>query len=182
MPDGTVMDFTRMPDINIIASYDFKTAPPFDVLLMSGGPGDLYLGEIKDRTIENFIASRFDTTEYILSVCTGAGFLARSGILAGRRATTNKAYWKDFTLQGANITWIPSARWVVDGKVWTSSGVTAGMDMMVSFLRHIYGDPNVVKSVNDFEYAPHVDADWDPFSVIHNVSWHCEIQLSLCNF
>jgi putative intracellular protease/amidase len=46
--------------------------------------------------------------------------------LSGRRATTNKARWDWVTEFGSNITWVPSARWVEDGNVWTSSGVAAG--------------------------------------------------------
>jgi hypothetical protein len=43
------------------------------------------------------------------------------------------------------------------------------MDMMVAFLREVYGDPVVNTSVNNVEYAPHVDPSWDPFSIVHKV-------------
>jgi transcriptional regulator GlxA family with amidase domain len=170
MPDGSIMDTSRVLDTQLIATHDFETAPPLDVLLVSGGLGRLHLDELNDREAENFIASRINTTEYILSVCTGAGFLARAGVLEGLSATTNKAAFASESQLGENVTWIPSARWVHDGKVWTSSGVTAGMDMITAFLRHIYGDPKVNNAINNVEYVPHVDPTWDPFSIIHQVS------------
>ena len=76
--------------------------------------------------VEDFIASRFSELDYVLSVCTGAVSLAKSGVLNGKRATTNKSAWSFGTSSGTNITWVPTARWVEDGKVWTSSGVAAG--------------------------------------------------------
>ena len=163
------MDMSKMIDAQVVATHSFKTAPPLDVLIVPGGIGDLALLEHNDRSIENFVASRFCKTKYVLSVCTGAGFLARAGVLDGRRATATKGLWASVTKYGTNVTWVPSARWVQDGKVWTSSGVSAGMDMMVAFLRHVYGDAVVNKSVNDIEYAPVVDPHWDPYSVIQKV-------------
>ncbi|KAK4195882.1 isonitrile hydratase [Triangularia verruculosa] len=170
--DGMAMDMSKMVDAQIIATHSFETAPPLDILVVPGGVGDMTLQQRNDRSIEDFIASRFNTTEYVLSVCTGAGFLARAGVLDGRRATATKASsgWNRATKHGTNVTWVPSARWVHDGKFWTSSGVSAGMDMMVAFLRHIYGDPKVNNSVNNVEYAPVVDPSWDPYSVVHKVS------------
>ena len=160
-----------MIDTQVVATHSFTTAPPLDVLIVPGGIGEATLLEHNDRAIEDFIAARFESTEYILSVCTGASFLARSGILNGKRATANKAVWKTATAWGENITWVPSARWVEDGKVWTSSGVSAGMDMMVAFLRRVYGDARVNGVVNGAEYLANVDASWDPFSVIHEVGF-----------
>lgn len=168
-PGGMPMDMSKMIDAQIVATHSFETAPPVDVLIVPGGIGDVTLMEQNDRSVEDFVASRFDATDYVLSVCTGAGFLARAGLLDGRRATATKGTWNQVTRHGKNVTWVPSARWVQDGKVWTSSGVSAGMDMMVAFLRHIYGDPVVNKSVNEVEYAPIVDPNWDPYSVIHKV-------------
>lgn len=179
-PDGMPMDMSKMIDAQVVATHSFETAPPLDVLVIPGGLGDLTLIEQNDRAIEDFVASRFDATEYVLSVCTGAGFLARAGVLEGRRATATKGMWEHVTRWGDNVTWVPSARWVQDGKVWTSSGVSAGMDMMVAFLRHLYGDPNVNNWINAVEYVPHVDPTWDPFSVVHNVSYPNHMVLFLC--
>ena len=83
----------------------------------------------KTPTVVNFIKRQEPGTEYILTVCTGSWILSKTGLLSGRKATTNKLFFnhvKEDT-KDLNITWIPKARYVVDGKYWTSSGVTAGM-------------------------------------------------------
>ncbi|CAJ2511898.1 Uu.00g075230.m01.CDS01 [Anthostomella pinea] len=168
-PNGALVDTSPSLDVQAVATHTFASAPPLDVLVVPGGLGVYYLTEIGDTQIEDFIASRFATTEYVLSVCVGSGLLARAGVLAGRRATTNKSAWDTVVKYGRNVTWVPSARWVHDGKLWTSSGVQAGMDMMAAFLRHIYGDPVVSNAVNNDEFVPHVDPDWDPFAVLFDV-------------
>lgn len=109
-----------------MASHSFEDAPPLDVLLVPGGFGNVVLEQRNDTSIEDFIRRRFDQLDYLLSVCTGAMSLAKAGVLNGRRATTNKGAWGSVVRHGENITWVPTARWVEDGKVWSSSGVAAG--------------------------------------------------------
>jgi putative intracellular protease/amidase len=126
-PGGPPVDFGHMLRPNVIATHGFGDAPALDVLLVPGGMGNMALEQAGDKSIENFIARRFNRLDYLLSVCTGAASLANAGVLSGRRATTNKGQWNWVTSHGTGITWVPTARWVQDGKVWTSSGVSAGM-------------------------------------------------------
>ena len=156
-----------------VATHTFENAPLLDVIIVPGGGGLDKFERDNNTQIEEFLRSRYESTQYIMSVCTGAVALAKSGLLSGRRATTNKAayiYVSD-PKHGSDINWVPSARWVVDGKIWTSSGVAAGMDMMYAFLKHLYGEEEWVNYVMDLiEYAPHTDPHWDPFSVVWKVS------------
>lgn len=75
---------------------------------------------------------------HIIIIITGAWFLAKAGILDGKRATTGKFYW-NYTNRWPEVDWQPSARWVVDGKYWTSSGLAAGLDMALRFLWDYFG-------------------------------------------
>jgi putative intracellular protease/amidase len=164
-------DFSNMINPQIVATHTFEDAPHLDVIIVPGGAGYFALAaDVNNTVMEDFLARRSPETDYICSVCIGSVVLARAGLLEGRRATTNKGAWNWATApeHGANITWVPSARWVQDGKIWTSSGVQAGMDMMWAFLAHIYG-PIANAVVNGDEYVPHTNADWDPFSVLMNV-------------
>lgn len=121
-----LMDLGFVLGSTITATHSYKNAPALDILLVPGGAGNRVLAQTNDSWVEDFIASRFDKLEYLLSVCTGSLSLAKSGVLNGRRATTNKKAWSEVITSGTNISWVPSARWTVDGKVWTSSGVAAG--------------------------------------------------------
>jgi putative intracellular protease/amidase len=111
----------------ILATHTFATAPPVDVLLIPGGGGNRVLADNNDTAVEDFVAARYPQLEYLLSVCTGSVSIAKSGLLEGRKATSNKAAWAWVVTHGKNVTWVPSARWVEDGNIWTSSGVSAGM-------------------------------------------------------
>lgn len=119
-----------------------------------------------------FVKARFDDTDYVASVCSGAEILSRAGVLDGRRATANKYRWTSVVQHGPNVSWVPNARWVHDGKVWTSSGVAAGMDMAYALFSWMYGSEKLNTTMNIIELAPHTKADWDPYAVVHKVSRH----------
>lgn len=71
---------------------------------------------------------------------------------------------------GPKTKWVAKARWVVDGNVWTSSGVTAGMDLMNAFVGKVWGE-SVAKTISDgMEYAPNLDPRVDNFAELYNLS------------
>jgi len=128
VPGQPPTDFGYMLQPKLVATHSFRDAPALDVVLVPGGYGPLTLEQNNDTAIEAFLRSRFDSLDYLLSVCTGSAILASSGLLNGRLATTNKRLWGWVTTHGQNVAWIPSARWTQDGKIWTSSGVAAGTE------------------------------------------------------
>ncbi|KMU76795.1 ThiJ/PfpI family protein [Coccidioides immitis RMSCC 3703] len=79
-------------------------------------------------TSSSFIAKAYPRLDYLVAICTGVGLAAKAGVLDGKRATTNKASWGRIVPSGPRVKWERRARWTVDGKLWTSSGVTAGLD------------------------------------------------------
>ncbi len=109
-----------------LATHGFDTAPPLDILFVPGGMGNRVLHEQNDTVVEDFIAARYPALTYLASVCTGSASLAKSGVLNGKRATTNKGAWNFSTEFGEGVQWVASARWTEDGNIWTSSGVAAG--------------------------------------------------------
>jgi len=155
--------------VSIMATHSFTDAPPLDILLVPGGIGNRYLNDTTDTAIEYFVAVHYPSLQYLLSVCTGAATLAKSGVLRGRKATTNKAAWTWATSFGQGIQWMPTARWTEDGNVWTSSEVSAGMDMTYEFVKVLLGQEIAASTINGMEYTPHVDKGWDPYSVVFNV-------------
>jgi len=111
----------------------------FDIFLVPGGPG-ARPDAVPDDVLE-FVKHQTPGAKYILSVCTGSWILAGAGILEGKKATTNKSTFKECKdATSKNINWVAKARWTIDGNIWTSSGVTAGMDMANAFLVHLVGD------------------------------------------
>jgi transcriptional regulator GlxA family with amidase domain len=150
-----------------LPTHTFDNAPELDILLIPGGLG------IRDETVFNdctlFIKKRYSSLKYLLSVCTGSTMIAAAGILDGRKATSNKYAWS-FTTSHTTVDWVKKARWVVDGNIWSSSGVAAGMDMTYAFISTVFS-PDIAKQLaNRMEYEPHTNPEWDPFSELWNVS------------
>ncbi|TCD62795.1 hypothetical protein EIP91_006388 [Steccherinum ochraceum] len=153
-------------------TYDKVLAadPPeqFNILLVPGGFG--IRPNVIPPSLLKFVAHQAPGADYVLSVCTGAWVLAQAGVLGGKRATTNKAVFKvaKAATEGQNITWIPKARWVVDGNFWTSSGVTAGIDMTGAFMEHLVGEDFARKVRNRLEVSVRKQDD-DEFAEVYGL-------------
>ena len=109
----------------VLPTHTFATVPPIDVLLIPGGLGERSpVSELQSAI--DYVERVTPDLQYLLTVCTGAGIAARAGVLDGKFATTNKQAWNGTITRGPKTKWVAKARWVVDGNVWTSSGVQAG--------------------------------------------------------
>jgi len=150
-----------------VAEFGLDNCPPLDLILVPGGFGAM--GVQRHEETLDWLRNRSSEAEITMSVCNGASILAAAGILDGRRATTNKAYWKLATAPGENVQWIKKARWVDDGDVVTSSGVSAGIDMSLHVIARLYGPEAAEKLANMTEYEWHRDSDWDPFAELHGL-------------
>lgn len=133
-----------------------------EVLLLPGGMGTRPLAE--DQNFLDILARQGAKAQYCLSVCTGSALLARCGLLDGRRATSNKKSFAWVKKQGENVCWQPAARWVEDGKFFTSSGISAGMDMALGFVARLYGRQQALAIAKDMEYLWNEDPHRDPFA------------------
>lgn len=134
----------------------------YDMLLIPGGRGTPI--ENARPLVDQWLVEQTSTAELVLTVCTGSGLLARNGLLDGFRATTNKMAFDWVAKFGPKVDWVCKARWVEDGKFFTSSGVSAGMDMALAVIDHLHDRATAERVVTFAEYDWHDDADWDPFS------------------
>ncbi|KAL8678089.1 MAG: hypothetical protein Q9186_005528 [Xanthomendoza sp. 1 TL-2023] len=178
-PISTLTSIPTSPGFtqSVVPTHTLEDAPELDVLLIPGGMG-LFNGgggEEMQRMTE-FIRKIYPSLHSIISVCNGASLLARSGILAGKSATTNKAFFQDVVASGAEvgdgeeaINWVKKARWVDDGKIWTSSGVSAGIDVTLAWMGKVYGEEVAGWVAKGMEYTRHEDAGSDPFAEVHGV-------------
>ena len=148
--------------VRSVADYGYDDAPQLDYILVPGGTGIFPL--LNDVTTQKWLRERADKAELVMSVCNGASLLAASGLLDGHRATTNKMFWKPSTDPGPKVQWVKKARWVDDGKIVTSSGVSAGMDMSLAVIARLYGKNISAWVARVIEYTPHQDPSWDPFA------------------
>lgn len=141
--------------------FDFKTAPELDLLMVPGGIGTFKT--IDDAATLKFIKETSTKGAVLASVCTGSAILAKAGVLKGRKATSNKAFF-DYAKQQGPAEWIESARWVEDGKIITSSGVTAGIDMSLAVIARFFGPEVASMIAKSTEYSWNADPKADPFT------------------
>ena len=144
-----------------IADFDYQTCPALDLILLPGGFGTIQ--ELENQAILSFLKERVPSANVTMSVCSGSWLLAKAGLLDGRRATSNKFYFKMATQQSNRVQWVSEARWVEDGSVFTSSGVSAGMDMSLAVIASLFGEDKAMEIANYTEYVWNKDPDEDPF-------------------
>jgi transcriptional regulator GlxA family with amidase domain len=147
-----------------VADHGLEDCPPLDILLVPGGMGTRR--EVDNAALIAWIARRARHAETTTSVCTGAALLARAGVLDGRRATSNKRAFAWVTEQGPKVDWVRQARWVDDGPVITSSGVSAGIDMALHLIGRIAGGALRDEIAIRMEYQWQDDAAHDPFAKV----------------
>ena len=148
--------------IKLVADYGFHDCPPLDLIMVPGGSGTL--NQLRNNTLLNWLKERSPRAELVTSVCSGAAVLAKAGLLDGRQATTNKQYYSVCTSPGPKVKWVKEARWVDDGTIVTSSGVSAGLDMALHVIARLYGTETAQKIADGTEYIWHTDPHSDPFA------------------
>ncbi|EHK21078.1 uncharacterized protein TRIVIDRAFT_70160 [Trichoderma virens Gv29-8] len=148
---------------SIVPTHTYQDAPnDIEVLLVPGGRGTRDL-EFTQPVVD-FIEATFPNLRFLLTVCTGSSLAARAGVLDGKNATSNKLSFEWVMSQGPNVKWVRQARWVQDGNIWTSSGVSAGIDMIYAFIADQYGEDAATQVATVSEYTRNTDSTNDPFS------------------
>lgn len=132
-----------------------------EIFLIPGGYGTRK--EVDNIPLIQKIAEVSNACKFVFTVCTGTSLLAKTSLLDGRKATSNKKAFSWVVSTGPKVLWNERARWVIDGKYYTSSGVTAGMDMSLGFLEEHYGLELAQRVANDIEYVWIRDKDNDSF-------------------
>lgn len=122
----------------VMAEFSWENAPRLDYLLVPGGMG--VRKEIHRPNLISWIKARSAQADLTLSVCTGAALLAKAHILDGYKATTNQRAFDWVSAQSALVHWIPHVRWVDEGHIVTSAGVSAGIDMSLFVIGKLFGE------------------------------------------
>jgi transcriptional regulator GlxA family with amidase domain len=140
---------TAIGGLRVIPAFAWTDAPPIDVLVVPGGFGTRPL--LKDQPALDWIQSAAARASQVTSVCTGALLLAQTGLLQGKRATT---HWAGLDLLGSidpTIQVERDVRVVHDG-VFTSAGVSAGIDMAFAVVEALCGKAVADETAHYIEY------------------------------
>jgi putative intracellular protease/amidase len=139
--------------LKVSPDYSFANAPAFDVLVVPGGSVD---DVAKDPALLAFIRRRSPKTRQVLSVCTGTFILAAAGLLDGLQATTYTESVRNLATLYPRIHVVSDARWVDNGRIVTSAGLTTGIAAALHIVAKLEG-VDVARSIAlRLEYA------WQP--------------------
>jgi transcriptional regulator GlxA family with amidase domain len=136
---------------SIEADHSFADCPPLDVILVPGGTGTR--SEVDNEKMIEFIRKAGTDADYVVSVCTGAFLLHRAGFLSGKRATTHWGAIADLKALG-DVDVSDSERWVQDGNVITSAGISAGIDMSLHLVAELTDRQTAANVQKMMEYYP----------------------------
>jgi len=142
------------------AQYSFDDAPDLDVLMVPGGIGTLV--EVDNPKMIKFLQQAVLNVAVATSVCTGSALYAKAGLLEGVKATGNKVFF-DYLVSQGPADWQLEARWVESGRFFTSSGVSAGIDMSLAVIGRFFGTDVARLVAQSTEYEWNEDPERDPF-------------------
>jgi transcriptional regulator GlxA family with amidase domain len=136
--------------LSVNPTYTFADCPKPDILLVPGGRGTRR--EMNNQALLDWIRGQFDGLELLLSVCTGALVLAKAGLLDGLSATTHFLAFEELRAVAPNTTLRPEERYVDNGKIILSAGVSAGIDMSLYVVARLHGADKAAETARHIQY------------------------------
>lgn len=142
--------------MKVTPHYTLKDHPKPDIILVPGGS---VFATQNDPEVKKWLNQKSQDAEIVLSVCNGAYILAKAGLLNGLQATTTRSLIDGLANAGSNITVVHNTRYVDNGKVITSGGLSAGMDAALHVVERMHGKERAKRIAYGIEY------DWRPDGV-----------------
>lgn len=146
----TVSPITTTGGMKVIPQYSFENCPPIDILVVPGGWGTR--NELNNPVMLEWLRKRAAEVEILTSVCTGSMLLGFAGLLDGLHATT---HWRslDWMRDSFPEVIVEYEQHVVsDGRVFTSAGISAGIDMALKVVAQYYGEDIAQATATHMEY------------------------------
>ena len=133
----------------IVPDYSLRDHPKLDVLIISGG---IHTPEVRKSSVIDWIRGESASAKVVASVCTGAFLLAEAGLLDGLPVTT---HWEDIvdlksSYPGLDVR--ENVRWLKSGRIATSAGISAGIDMSLALLADLYDERLAASTARQMEY------------------------------
>lgn len=141
--------------MTILPTYDFENCPTVDVLVVPGGGVNQHL---ENEALLNWIRTTAEASSHTLSVCNGAFFLAKAGLLDGLSATSTAGLLNRLQEMAPNTHVVRDQRFVDNGKIVTTAGLSSGIDGALHIISKEHGPGWAVQAALNMEY------DWRPNS------------------
>lgn len=139
-------------NMRVETDHSIADAPKLDVLLIPGGMGTRR--EVNNKAITDWVAKVAEGCEWVTSVCTGSLVLTAAGPAKGKRVTTHWAFIETLRERGEASEVLEEVRYVRDGKIVTSAGVSAGIDMALWLIGQMHGEDHARFTQRGMQYDP----------------------------
>ena len=148
---------TATGGMKVLSHYTFENCPRLDIIVVPGGWGTRT--ELKNPIMLDWLRARAAEVETVAAVCTGSMLLGFAGLLDGLHATT---HWRSLDWMRESFPSVTVERgkhFVQDGRVFTSAGISAGIDMSLKVVAHYFGEAIARATARHMEYSyPDSDA------------------------
>jgi len=134
----------------VISSYGFHNHPEMDVFIVVGG---VYTDEIKKPQVIEWIFNQAQKTPVVASICTGAFLLAKAKILNNQKVTTHWEDIADLRTMFPQLDVIENVRWVDEGNLITSGGISAGIDMSLHLVSKLHSPALAEQTAKQMEFS-----------------------------
>jgi transcriptional regulator GlxA family with amidase domain len=141
---------TTRSGLRITPYYTFANAPQASILVVPGGLGARH--ERGNPSMIDFIRRQSQKAELVMSVCTGALLLGAAGLLDGLTVTTHHAALDELAETAPNCTVVSGQRYIDNGKIITSAGITSGIDAALYVVQRLLGSATAVETATHLEY------------------------------
>jgi transcriptional regulator GlxA family with amidase domain len=137
--------------VNLVPTDTIDNPPELDCLLLGGPIPENFA--FPPKYVE-LIKQHVQAGKKIFTTCTGASALATTGVLDGRKATTNHVEYNWIKAEHPRVHWTRDTKWVVDGNIWTAAGAVAGMDMFAHWISTEFGADVLRAATMGLDYEP----------------------------
>jgi transcriptional regulator GlxA family with amidase domain len=142
--------------MQVLPHHTMADCPPLEIVVVPGGWG--YRHHMQNRALHDWLRTRAAEAETVTAVCTGALLLGSAGLLDGLRATTHWRFLDSMRDSFPRVSVKYDKHFVQDGRVFTSAGISAGIDMSLKVVEGYFGEPIARATARHMEY-PYPDAD-----------------------
>jgi transcriptional regulator GlxA family with amidase domain len=144
--------------LRVVPDHGFADAPDLDVIVVPGGLGSRE--QVNNPVLIDWLRKASDRCRWVTSVCTGTLLLHEAGVARGKRVTTHWSFIEALRERG-DVTVLEGRRYVRDGNLVTSAGVSAGIDMSLWLVGQIYDIEHArnVQRMMEYDPAPPYGAD-----------------------
>lgn len=131
-------------------SYTISNHPALDVLLVVGG---VHTKEMEKKNVISWISAQNKEVKIIASVCTGAFLLAKAGVITSQSVTTHWEDIGDLRKEFPSLDVIENVRWLDNGRLITSAGISAGIDMSLHLVSKLQNEELAIKTAKQMDFS-----------------------------